>query len=104
MTKQDLIDEVKGLKKDYKEVYDSIISFADYLLERKFKINGVNTSFKSCSTYVDFESLDFEDELVTVRFSNHTANGNYGTTDVYFGSHLTLEENYESVIEILEER
>lgn len=104
MTTQDLIEEVKGLKKDYKDVYDSIISFTNYLLERNFKINGVNTSFKSCSTYVDYESLDFEDELITVRFSNHSATGNYGTTDVYFGTHLTLEENYESVIEILKER
>ena len=104
MTLADIKKEVKWIEQNYKEIYDNMVSFTSFLLKRNFIINDINSSFKSVSTYITFESLNYEDELVTVRFSDHAARGNYGTTDVYYGSHLTFEENYNSIINILEER
>ena len=105
MTLLELNDEIKGLEKDYNEVYNSIVDFTNYMINKGFSLDNVKASFKSVSTYVDYsKEIDGFDEIITVRFSDHSATGNYGTTDVYYGTHLTLDENYESVLEILEDR
>jgi len=105
MTIQELENETFFLTQDYKEVYNQIHSFTKYLINKGFTLDRLSPSFKSVSTYIDFsKEIDGFDEIITVRFSDHAARGNYGSTDVYYGSHLTLDENYDNVLEILEER
>lgn len=105
MTTQELKSEINFLQKGHQSIYNNIVDFTKILLERGFNLDDVKGSFKSISTYVDYsKEIDGFEEIVTVRFSDHMANGNYGTTDVYFGDHLTLEQNYDSVIEVLNER
>lgn len=111
MTIQELTTEVKGIKKEYTEVYNSIINFSELMISKGYSLDRVDYSSKSISTYVDY-SIEFLDEdgeydsteIITVRYSDHSANRNYGMTDVYFGTHLTLEENYELVLEVIKER
>ena len=105
MELQQLNDEINFLKKDYNEVYKSIKDFTNHMLLKGFELLDIKPSFKSISTYVDYsKEIDGFDEIITVRFSDHSAKGNYGTTDVYYWMHLSLEENYESVLEILKDR
>lgn len=105
MTLLQLNDEIEFLKKDYTDIYNNIVSFTNLMIENGFSLDRVNPSFKSVSTYIDYsKEVDGFDEIITVRFSDHLASGNYGSTDVYFGTHLTLEENYNSVLEVLNER
>lgn len=111
MTIQDLKTEVKGIEKEYTEVYNSIVNFSELMISKGYSLDRVDYSFKSISTYIDY-SIEFLDEegeydyseIITVRYSNHSAKGNYGLTDVYFGSNLTLKENYELVKDIIKER
>jgi hypothetical protein len=111
MTIQDLKLEVKGIKKDYREIHDSIVDFSELMISKGFEIDEIDYSFKSISTYIDYsieildENGDYDStEIITVRFSDHSNGRNYGSTDVYFGSHLSLEENYNLVSEIIKER
>ena len=111
MNIQDLKVEVKGIKKEYNDLYVSIIDFSELMISKGYSLDRVDYSSKSISTYIDY-SIEFLDEngdydcseIITVRYSDHHANGNYGMTDVYFGSHLTLDENFQLVLEVIKER
>lgn len=115
MNIQDLKVEVKGIKKEYNDLYLSIIDFSELMISKGYSLDRINYSSKSISTYIDY-SIEFLDEngdydcseIITVRYSDHHATGNYGMieflTDVYFGSHLTLDENFQLVLEVIKER
>ena len=111
MNIQDLKVEVKGIKKEYNDLYVSIIDFSELMISKGYSLDRINYSSKSISTYIDY-SIDFLDEngdydcseIITLRYSDHHATGNYGMTDVYFGSHLTLDENFKLVLEVIKER
>ena len=73
------------------------------------KLSTTNCEVGIASAVLDFwqadENGDYDfSETITVRYSDHNASSNYGMTDVYFGDHLTLEENYNLVLEVIEER
>jgi len=111
MNIQDLKLEIKGIKKEYNDIYVSIIDFSTLMISKGYNLDRLDYSSKSISTYIDYriefldENGDYDfSETITVRYSDHNASSNYGMTDVYFGDHLTLEENYNLVLEVIEER
>ena len=99
----ELTNQLPHLKEEKTSVYNDLVAFTEFMINKGHSIHSVDFSGKSCSTYVMFSLKTEDGDLYCVRFSDHRPNGNHGCTDLNYFDNCTLEENYEEVEIFIEE-